>query len=96
MILSFTPTRFSDYELIDCGNFLKLERFGTVITIRPEPQAGSSLVSPRLKPVRRRRRRQAGGDGDRLSRFRPWEGPRMKVEEVNAVRQRASMEGARW
>ena len=39
MILSFTPTGFSDYELIDCGNFQKLERFGNVITIRPEPQA---------------------------------------------------------
>lgn len=39
MILSFTPTGFSDYELIDCGNFLKLERFGNVVTIRPEPQA---------------------------------------------------------
>ena len=39
MILSLTPTNFNDYELIDCGNFLKLERFGTLITIRPEPQA---------------------------------------------------------
>lgn len=39
MILSLTPTHFSDYELIDCGNFVKLERFGNVITIRPEPQA---------------------------------------------------------
>ncbi|HLP21424.1 MAG TPA: class I SAM-dependent methyltransferase [Chitinophagales bacterium] len=39
MILSLTPTGFNDYELIDCGNFQKLERFGTVITIRPEPQA---------------------------------------------------------
>lgn len=39
MILSLTPTDFTDYELLDCGNFLKLERFGSVITIRPEPQA---------------------------------------------------------
>ncbi|HRG90910.1 MAG TPA: class I SAM-dependent methyltransferase [Chitinophagales bacterium] len=39
MILSFTPNGFSDYELIDCGNFQKLERFGNVVTIRPEPQA---------------------------------------------------------
>ncbi len=38
-ILSLTPTDFPDYELIDCGNFLKLERFGSLITIRPEPQA---------------------------------------------------------
>jgi 23S rRNA (cytosine1962-C5)-methyltransferase len=34
-----TPKGFSDYELIDCGNFEKLERFGKTITIRPEPQA---------------------------------------------------------
>ena len=34
-----TPTHFPDYELIDCGNFEKLERFGKYVTIRPEPQA---------------------------------------------------------
>jgi 23S rRNA (cytosine1962-C5)-methyltransferase len=34
-----TPKGFNDYELIDCGNFEKLERFGKYITIRPEPQA---------------------------------------------------------
>lgn len=34
-----TPTNFSDYELLDCGDFEKLERFGKYITIRPEPQA---------------------------------------------------------
>lgn len=34
-----TPSDFQDYELIDCGDFEKLERFGKYITIRPEPQA---------------------------------------------------------
>ncbi len=34
-----TPTHFTDYELIDCGDFEKLERFGKYILIRPEPQA---------------------------------------------------------
>ncbi|MCA6436196.1 MAG: class I SAM-dependent methyltransferase [Bacteroidetes bacterium] len=34
-----TPKNFNDYELIDCGDFEKLERFGKYITIRPEPQA---------------------------------------------------------
>jgi 23S rRNA (cytosine1962-C5)-methyltransferase len=33
------PQGFKDYELIDCGDFEKLERFGKYITIRPEPQA---------------------------------------------------------
>lgn len=39
MILSLTPEKFSDYELIDSGRFQKLERFGQYMTIRPEPQA---------------------------------------------------------
>ena len=39
MISLLTPQHWKDYELIDCGNFEKLERFGNVILIRPEPQA---------------------------------------------------------
>jgi 23S rRNA (cytosine1962-C5)-methyltransferase len=34
-----SPAYWKDYELIDVGNFEKLERFGQYITIRPEPQA---------------------------------------------------------
>lgn len=34
-----TPQCWTDYELIDSGNFEKLERFGRYITARPEPQA---------------------------------------------------------
>lgn len=34
-----TPLHWKEYELIDSGNFEKLERFGAYITIRPEPQA---------------------------------------------------------
>jgi len=41
-----TPQNFADYELIDCGDFEKLERFGEFISIRPEPQA----VWPRMMP----------------------------------------------
>ncbi len=33
------PNKFNAYELIDCGDFEKLERWGNYITIRPEPQA---------------------------------------------------------
>lgn len=33
------PQHWQDYELLDCGNFEKLERFGDVVLIRPEPQA---------------------------------------------------------
>jgi 23S rRNA (cytosine1962-C5)-methyltransferase len=38
-IITLQPQYFSDYELLDCGNFEKLERFGKYVTIRPEPQA---------------------------------------------------------
>ncbi len=38
-MLVLSPTGFPDYELIDCGGFEKLERFGSIVTIRPEPQA---------------------------------------------------------
>ena len=38
MSLLLTPT-FPDYELLDSGDFEKLERFGRYITRRPEPQA---------------------------------------------------------
>ncbi|MGO1243310.1 MAG: class I SAM-dependent methyltransferase [Sphingobacterium sp.] len=34
-----TPQNWEDYELIDCGDFEKLERFGELVLIRPEPQA---------------------------------------------------------
>ena len=39
MIHLLTPQYWKDYELIDCGDFEKLERFGNVVLIRPEPQA---------------------------------------------------------
>jgi 23S rRNA (cytosine1962-C5)-methyltransferase len=45
-VLLLHPINFSDYELIDSGNFEKLERFGQFITIRPEPQALWSKVLP--------------------------------------------------
>lgn len=38
-MLYLKPTDWNDYELIDSGEFEKLERFGKYTTIRPEPQA---------------------------------------------------------
>jgi 23S rRNA (cytosine1962-C5)-methyltransferase len=46
MINLLSPQNWKDYELLDCGNFFKLERFGQYITIRPEPQA---LWDPKWK-----------------------------------------------
>lgn len=38
-MLLLTPQHWKDYELLDCGDFEKLERFGQYILRRPEPQA---------------------------------------------------------
>jgi 23S rRNA (cytosine1962-C5)-methyltransferase len=38
-ILSLTPLHWEEYELIDTGGFEKLEKFGSYILSRPEPQA---------------------------------------------------------
>lgn len=39
MTIERPSSAWSDYELIDSGDFLKLERFGPYVTIRPEPKA---------------------------------------------------------
>lgn len=39
MLTDLTSTHWRDYELLDCGNGQKLEKFGPVILIRPEPEA---------------------------------------------------------
>ncbi|SHF55251.1 class I SAM-dependent methyltransferase [Dysgonomonas macrotermitis] len=39
MLLLLEPQHWTDYELIDSGDYEKLERFGKYILSRPEPQA---------------------------------------------------------
>ena len=39
MILQAPSPSWKDYELIDSGNFEKLERFGQFVLARPEPKA---------------------------------------------------------
>jgi 23S rRNA (cytosine1962-C5)-methyltransferase len=39
MIKTIAPKDWQDYELLDSGNFSKLERYGNQILTRPEPQA---------------------------------------------------------
>lgn len=46
MIKAIFPIHWKEYELIDSGNGLKLERYGNHVLCRPEPQA---IWSPRLK-----------------------------------------------
>ncbi|WDF79226.1 class I SAM-dependent methyltransferase [Mucilaginibacter sp. KACC 22773] len=67
MIQLLTPTHWKDYELIDCGDFEKLERFGNIILIRPEPQAVWSKGLPasewqRLHHIKFKGRSATAGD----------------------------------
>jgi 23S rRNA (cytosine1962-C5)-methyltransferase len=67
MIQLLTPTHWKDYELIDCGDFEKLERFGNIVLIRPEPQAvWSKTLSPaewqRLHHIKFRGRSATAGE----------------------------------
>ncbi len=41
------PTEWNDYELLDFGNDHKLERFGSLITDRPEPSATHKPFLPK-------------------------------------------------
>jgi 23S rRNA (cytosine1962-C5)-methyltransferase len=63
MIKALAPENWKDYELIDCGEFEKLERFGPYFLIRPEPQAVWKKVYPeqewnKLAHARFRREKQ--------------------------------------
>ena len=49
MSIEQPPQSWQDYELIDSGNFRKLERFGPYVMIRPEPKA---LWDPSLDEAR--------------------------------------------
>ena len=44
-----SPKHWTDYELIDTGGFEKLERFGSFILSRPEPQAVWSKALPQAE-----------------------------------------------
>jgi 23S rRNA (cytosine1962-C5)-methyltransferase len=56
---------WSDYELLDSGNFEKYERFGDVTMLRPEPQALWPMANPVTKTdVALVYSRQGKEDGD--------------------------------
>jgi 23S rRNA (cytosine1962-C5)-methyltransferase len=67
MIQTFTPLNWKEYELLDCGNFEKLERFGKLILRRPEPQALWDKVWPeiewkKLSPITFKQKGSHNGD----------------------------------
>jgi 23S rRNA (cytosine1962-C5)-methyltransferase len=72
-MLLLSPSNWKDYELLDSGNFEKLERFGKQITIRPEPQAVWSPVLPmkeweKLAHVKFVPKSSSSGDWQKLKR----------------------------
>lgn len=74
-----TPPAWTDYELIDSGDFMKLERFGQYILARPEPQAIwdcslSEAEWERLAHATFRRDRQSPERGD-WQRLKPIQDP---------------------
>lgn len=62
-----TPLSWSDYQLLDSGNFEKLERFGEWITVRPEPQAiwNKSMPESEWERLAHAIFRREGGSGER-------------------------------
>ncbi len=69
-----SPDNWIDYELIDCGDFEKLERFGKYITIRPEPQAVwpkiySETEWKKLATVKFVPRTSSSGDWEKLKQM---------------------------
>lgn len=71
--------KWTDYELIDCGNFEKLERFGKYILIRPEPQAlwDKKLTDSQWRQMadaRYKAQSSTSGEWERYKEIRtPWQ-----------------------
>lgn len=61
------PSSWTDYELIDSGNFEKLERFGKYVLIRPEPQA---IWQPVMNPQEWKQRAHAHFSREQTDKFR--------------------------
>lgn len=61
------PSSWQSYQLIDSGDFQKLEKFGDYVVIRPEPQA---IWSPRLDGHEWNKRAHARFDREQKDKFR--------------------------
>lgn len=61
------PSNWQDYQLIDSGNFEKLERFGEFTLIRPEPQA---IWKPQLSPDEWKGQAHAHFNREQTDKFR--------------------------
>jgi 23S rRNA (cytosine1962-C5)-methyltransferase len=64
MELKREPAVWSDYQLLDSGDFEKLERFGAVTVIRPEPLALWTRSNPDLWTKAQATYSRVGEEGD--------------------------------
>jgi len=77
MIKAITPDNWADYELIDSGNGMKLEKFAGQILARPEPQAiwNQRMTSDEWNELKTASFAQEGshkGVWKHVSKLRPW------------------------
>ncbi len=63
MTIEYPSSAWRDYELIDSGNFEKLERFGKYVIIRPEPRALWNRTLPEEEWLRRAHTKFVPGQG---------------------------------
>jgi len=77
MIKAITPDNWAEYELIDSGNGMKLEKFAGQILARPEPQAiwNQRMTSDEWNELKTASFAQEGshkGVWKHVSKLRPW------------------------
>lgn len=79
-MLLLEPHYWTDYELIDSGNYEKLERFGKYILARPEPQAvwqktlSEDEWETRANAIFRREKGKSSSDGNERGEWIQKEG----------------------
>ncbi|MFI5205111.1 MAG: class I SAM-dependent methyltransferase [Flavobacteriales bacterium] len=97
-MLLLHPEGWKDYELLDCGDFEKLERFGKFITIRPEPQA----VWPRVwneqewkkrAHVKFVQRTSSGGDWQKIKEMPDTWRISYSLDETHAITLKLALTG---
>ncbi|KXK25921.1 MAG: oxidoreductase [Bacteroidetes bacterium OLB12] len=76
------PSSWNDYELLDSGNFEKLERFGKVILIRPEPQA---IWQPVLTETDWKQKAHAHFTREQKDNFRFGDEVKGRLEKIKTI-----------
>ncbi|MCL1998959.1 MAG: class I SAM-dependent methyltransferase [Turicibacter sp.] len=73
--MSFIADKWADYEILDAGDGEKLERWGDILTIRPDPQIIWRKQQPKLwgrYHLRYHRSSKGGGQWESRSAMESW------------------------